>query len=192
MLAPLHLTSLVKMHFYHLAFSALAGQALAAPSPAAKNHSTPQNWLYTPQIDDVALKLLDRPDIVGTQAQYSWKSLEPAQGQYDFSQITEDYKTVRAKGKKFWVQLQDRTFDPANDPVPKYLKTPYYNNGSVPSCDGTTCDGDFVVSGHVAQQWNARVRSRYQALLKELARNFDGKITGLNLPDIHLCGRQCE
>ncbi|KAL6901485.1 hypothetical protein GGI43DRAFT_403145 [Trichoderma evansii] len=171
------------MRFYPLAFSALAGQALAAPPPAAKTPSVPQNWLYSPQIDDVALKLLDRPDIVGAQTQYSWKSLEPTQGKYNFSKITEDYETVRLKGKKLWVQLQDRSFDPSVDPVPKYLNTPYYNNGSAPSCDGTTCDGDFVVTGYVAQQWNARVRSRFQALLKELAHNFDGKITGLNLAE---------
>ncbi|PON22187.1 hypothetical protein TGAM01_v208868 [Trichoderma gamsii] len=171
------------MRFYYLALSALAGQALAAPSPAADNHPLPQNWLYSPQIDDVALNLLDRPDIVGVQAQYTWKSLEPTQGHYNFSRIRCDYKNVLAKGKKLWVQVQDRSFDVSNDPVPKYLHTPYYNNGSAPSCDGDSCDGNFNITGYVAQQWNARVRSRYQALLKELALNFDGKITGLNLPE---------
>ncbi|PTB41639.1 uncharacterized protein TrAFT101_009753 [Trichoderma asperellum] len=171
------------MHFYHLAFSALAGQALAAPSAAASATPTPQNWLYSPQIDDVALNLLDRHDIVGVQAQYTWKSLEPTEGYYNFSKITRDYKNVLGKGKKLWVQVQDRTFDPSNDPVPGYLHTPYYNNGSAPSCDGNCTSENFNVTGYVAQQWNARVRSRYQALLKELAHDFDGKITGLNLPE---------
>lgn len=178
-----HILPLLKMRSYHLAFSALAGQALAAPSPAAENTALPQNWLYSPQIDDVALNLLDRPDIVGAQAQYTWKSLEPTQGHYDFSTIWGDYKNVTAKGKKLWVQIQDRSFDASNDPVPKYMHTPYYNNGSAPSCDGDNCDVFFNITGYVAQQWNPRVRSRYQALLKELALNFDGKITGLNLPE---------
>ncbi|GFP57483.1 hypothetical protein TASIC1_0008032400 [Trichoderma asperellum] len=172
------------MRFYHLAFSALAGQALAAPSPAASTTSTPQNWLYSPQVDDVALNLLDRPDIDGVQALYTWKSLEPTENHYNFSKIASDYKNVVAKGKKLWVQLQDRNFDNSTDPVPGYLHTPYYNNGSTPTCDGQNCTGqDFIVTGYVAQQWNPRVRSRFQALLKELALNFDGKITGLNLAE---------
>lgn len=171
------------MHLYHLTFAALAAQALAAPLPASNNCSTLENWLYSSEVDDESLALLDRPDIVGIQALYSWKSLEPAEDDYDFSSLRSDYENISAKGKKFWVQLQDRSFSPTNDPVPKYLNTPYYNNGSAPSCDGDACDTNFVVSGWVAQQWNARVRHRYQALLKAIAREFDGKITGLNLPE---------
>ncbi|KAL6856400.1 hypothetical protein J3F83DRAFT_753259 [Trichoderma novae-zelandiae] len=63
------------------------------------------------------------------------------------------------------------------------MHTPYYNNGSAPSCDGDSCNTDFEVTGWVAQKWNPRVRQRYQALLSALAEEFDGRITGLNLAE---------
>ena len=37
--------------------------------------------------------------------------------------------------------------------------------------------------GWVAQQWNPAVRERYQALLAALAKRFDGKVHGVNLPE---------
>ncbi|KAK4065640.1 hypothetical protein Trihar35433_7760 [Trichoderma harzianum] len=171
------------MHLYYLASAALAAQALAAPSPKSDNSSALEQWLYNSELDDQGLSLLDRSDIVGFQALYSWKSLEPAENEYDFSNIRDDYEKVLAKGKKFWVQLQDRSFNASVDPVPKYLKTPFYNNGSAPACDGTACDTNFTITGWVAQQWNPRVRHRYQSLLSALAEEFDGKITGINLPE---------
>ncbi|OBT82506.1 hypothetical protein VE02_09757 [Pseudogymnoascus sp. 03VT05] len=69
------------------------------------------------------------------------------------------------------------------DPVPQYMNTPFYNNGSAPTCDGDNCEADFQLSGWAAQQWNPTVRKRYQALLKALAEKFDGKVYGLNLPE---------
>lgn len=66
--------------------------------------ATIEQWLYSSEVDDAALALL-RQDIVGVQALYSWKSLE----------------------KQLWVQLQDRTFNPTNDPVPIYMHSVYYN-----------------------------------------------------------------
>ncbi|OAQ74106.1 beta-galactosidase domain-containing protein [Pochonia chlamydosporia 170] len=155
---------------------------MAAPA-ACNNASSLQHWLYSSQIDDQALKLLENPELVGVQALYSWKSLEPSQNEYDFSNIKNDMARVSAKGKKFWIQLQDRTFSPTNDPVPKYMHTPQYNNGSAPTCDGETCDTDFKIDGWMAQQWNPEVRKRYQALLSALSKEFDGQITGLNLPE---------
>ncbi|KAL7941263.1 hypothetical protein V8C42DRAFT_360887 [Trichoderma barbatum] len=176
------------MYFYHLASAALAAQAFATQAFAAPSHkpnsfSTLQHWLYNSELDDHSLSLLDRPDIVGIQSLYSWKSLEPAANDYDFSKLRADYKKVLAKGKKFWIQLQDRSFNASIDHVPKYLHTTYYNNGSAPACDGTACDTNFTINGWVAQQWNPRVRHRYQALLSAIAGEFDGKITGLNLPE---------
>ncbi|OAQ80771.1 hypothetical protein VFPFJ_09225 [Purpureocillium lilacinum] len=141
-----------------------------------------EHWLYSSQVAD-ALQFLDRPDVVGVQGLYSWKSLESAEGVYNFSAIESDIETVTAKGKKLWVQLQDRTFNPANDPVPSYMKTPGYNNGSAPTCDGETCDTDFEVSGWMAQQWNPRVRQRFQALLSAMASQLDGRIYGINLAE---------
>ncbi|KFZ00564.1 hypothetical protein V500_01011 [Pseudogymnoascus sp. VKM F-4518 (FW-2643)] len=164
-----------------LLFAALVAPSIAAPAPGC--NAILQHWLYSSQIDDKALAIMDRSDIVGVQALYSWKSLEQAEGKYNFSNIQGDLDVVRAKGKKLWIQLQDRSFNPKMDPVPKYMKTPFYSNGSAPTCDGDNCEADFQLSGWAAQQWIPAVRKRYQALLKALAEKFDGKVYGLNLPE---------
>lgn len=130
-----------------------------------------------------ALNLLERPEIQGIQSLYSWKSLEPQRDQYDFSSISHDLNRVQSKGKQLWIQIQDRTFSAAHNPVPKYLHQPIYNNGSIPQCDGDNCAKDFVPSGFATAQWNPHVRARFQRLLRALAASFDGKIYGLNLPE---------
>ncbi|KAJ6780588.1 hypothetical protein PWT90_04071 [Aphanocladium album] len=166
-------------------FLALASGILASPAPSPSNqqNSTLQHWLYSSTVDDAALALLRRPDLAGVQALYSWKALEVGEGEYDFSGLRADQERVRALGKQFWIQLQDRTFNPRNDPVPAYMHTPAYSNGSAPTCDGEDCETNFQVSGWMAQQWNPAVRARHQALLRALADEFDGRITGLNLPE---------
>ncbi len=63
------------------------------------------------------------------------------------------------------------------------MSTPFYNNGSVPQCDGDDCDNNFEASGWVAQHWNQRVRERFQALLLAMARSLDGKIYGMNFAE---------
>jgi hypothetical protein len=147
-------------------------------SPANGSHSPVQNWLYTSQIDNETLHLLDRPDILGVQALYFWKSIEPQKGQYDFSAIQQDLELVQARGKQLWVQVMDRSFTVQNNPVPPYLHTPHYNNGSVAESSGC---------GWVAAQWNEYVRERFQCLLKALSDSFDGCIYGMNLPETSLC-----
>lgn len=147
-----------------------------------KNGSV-SNWLYTSQIDNQTLTLLDRPDINGVQSLYTWRSLEQNQGKYDFSAIHSDLRAVKAKGKKLWVQLQDRTFSVKDNPVPNYLHKPIYDNGSVRSCDGTNCDADFQSGGWTTAQWNKNVRRRFQALLKAMSESLDGHIYGMNFPE---------
>ncbi|KAM3490984.1 hypothetical protein MY3957_005761, partial [Beauveria namnaoensis] len=142
-----------------------------------------EHWLYTSEIDERALDVLNRPDIAGAQVLYNWKSLESNKGEYDFREVRNDMQRVQAKGKKFWIQLQDRSFSPQLDPVPRYMKTKHYNNGSAPQCDGESCDKHFKIDGWVAQQWNPRVRERFQALLKAMAEELNGKIYGLNLAE---------
>ncbi|KAM4065513.1 hypothetical protein HRG_004182 [Hirsutella rhossiliensis] len=142
-----------------------------------------QHWLYSSDVDDAALAILDRPDLEGVQALYRWRDLESEKAKYDFSKIIEDLKRVQAKGKKLWVQLQDRTFFIKNIPTPKYMQTPLYSNGSVPTCDGENCERNFEHGGWMAAQWNPHVRERFQALMKAMADELDGQIYGLNLPE---------
>ncbi|CAO3568877.1 unnamed protein product [Mortierella alpina] len=122
--------------------------------------------------------IIQRPDIQGAQVIYSWKSMEPSRGVYDFSRIKEDLAFLN--GKKLFVQVQDRFFEPTARNIPRYmLEDPIYEGGlerqedSEPGAQG----------GWVTKHWVPAVRQRFQALLRALANQMDGKIYGVNLPE---------
>ena len=144
----------------------------------------PVNFLFTDS-DELASHAasIDRPDVAGAQIVYTWKSLEPAKDEYDFSRIEADLAFLEKRGKKLFVQLQDRFFVIEARNVPRYLlEQAEYGGGLVPQTDYA---GEGQPEGHgwVAMQWNAAVRARFQALLRALAGRFDGRIHGINLPE---------
>jgi hypothetical protein len=140
-----------------------------------------ENYLYTPQVDLATLApMIQRPDIKGVQVLYRWKSLEPREGAYDFSQIEKDLQYLDREHKKLFIQLQDRSFTPKPAGIPPYLLTnPTYRGGAAPQYDDT----GKVIGGWVAEQWVPAVRDRFQALITALAKRFDGKVAGINLPE---------
>jgi hypothetical protein len=154
--------------------------ALAGHSAMA----APQNYLFTHSGDLAGTEpLLRRPDIAGVQIVYSWKSLESARDTYDFSQIERDLAFVEKLNRRLFIQIQDRFFEIGHRNVPKYLlEDPQFGGGLVPQVDNP---GENKPEGHgwVAQQWNPEVRKRYQKLLGALARQFDGRVAGVNLPE---------
>lgn len=157
---------------------------LAACLPATVLADEPRTFLFAggESVENLA-PLLARPDIEGVQVVYSWKSLEKARGQYDFSAIRRDLEFLDARGRKLFVQLQDRFFERAARNVPQYLlEDPEYGGGLAPQSDYAG-EGQPEGSGWVAQQWRPAVRARFQALLSALAREFDGRIFGINLPE---------
>jgi len=162
--------------FFRLQFLCLLFSGAAAAEP--------QNFLFT---DSDALEaqaaLLRRPDIAGAQVVYTWKSLETAKGQYDFSQIEHDLAWLAQQDRKLFMQIQDRFFEVQHRSVPAYLlKEPIYRGGLAAQADNP---GENQPEGHgwVAQQWNPAVRERFQKLLAALARKFDGRVWGINLPE---------
>jgi hypothetical protein len=157
-----------------------AWSALPCPAPGA----TPANFLYTSS-DDLARfsSLIGRPDIGGVQVVYSWRSLEKAKDQYDFSQIEADLEFVHILHKQLFIQIQDRFFEIKHRGIPDYLlQEPAYGGGLVPQDDNP---GENKPAGHgwATMQWNPAVRGRYQKLLAALARQFDGRVLGVNLPE---------
>ncbi len=67
--------------------------------------------------------------------------------------------------------------------IPFYLQQgTKYQGGLVAQVDNP---GENKEQGYgwVAIQWNTALRKRYQDLLSELAKEFDGRITGINLPE---------
>jgi hypothetical protein len=144
----------------------------------------PANFLFAGGGDLPGIeKLIARPDVEGVQVVYSWKSLEPARDHYDFTAIRADLEFLERRGKKLFVQVQDRFFEREHRKVPRYLlEETRYGGGLAPQGDHAG-EGQPAGSGWVAQQWNPAVRQRFQALLSALARDFDGRVFGVNLPE---------
>jgi hypothetical protein len=128
---------------------------------------------------ELNLPILDRPDIAGAQVLYVWMNLEPEEGVYDFSMIEHDLALARARGKAMYVEVLDRFFQPTSRYLPRYLlEDPRYGGGLAPQVQA-----EPPMSGWVARQWDPRVRARYQALLKALAKQFDGRLAGVILSE---------
>jgi hypothetical protein len=154
---------------------------LVAPARAAAD---PLNFLFDDS-DDLAshAALIERPDVAGVQIVYSWKSLEPEENEYDFSRVEADLAFLSQRGRKLFVQVQDRFFLIGARNVPRYLlESPEYGGGLAPQTDNP---GEGQPEGHgwVAMQWNPAVRARFQALLRALGHRFDGRVHGINLPE---------
>jgi hypothetical protein len=158
--------------------------ALAAFFCSAVAQAAVQNYLYTSsgELEDLQ-NILARDDIAGVQIVYSWKQLEKARGEYDFSAIEKDLATVSRAHKKLFIQIQDRFFEPQARNIPLYLQQePQYRGGLVAQTDNPG-EGKSAAQGWVAMQWNDAVRGRFQRLLSALAARFDGRVAGVNLPE---------
>ncbi len=145
---------------------------------------TPQNYIYTSSGDLHGIeKLITRKDIGGVQIVYNWKALETSKDVYDFSVIEKDLNYLTSLNKKLFIQLQDRFFEPQAKYIPEYvLKDKEYTGGLIPQYDNPG-ENKPVGNGWATQQWNPAVRMRFQKLIGELAKQFDGKIQGINLPE---------
>lgn len=125
--------------------------------------------------------LLTHPRLQGAQIMYPWSLLEPEEGRYDFSIIQEDYEYLKAHGKKLFIQLQDRTFNPKFRGIPAYIDGPEYGGGAA-----TQHAPDGSVEGWAAKHWHPTVQARFAALMLALGEAFDGKIEGINLQETSL------
>ncbi|MBB2971872.1 hypothetical protein [Mesorhizobium sp. RMAD-H1] len=165
-------------------WTAFGAIAIAFPIMCGLARAAPANFLYTSSGDLEKLRtVLKQPDIDGVQIVYTWRSLEPGKGRYDFSAIERDLAAADALGKKLFIQIQDRFFSIDARNVPDYLLSePQYGGGLAAQIDNPG-EGKPVGHGWVAMQWKPAVRERYQALLKALAEKFDGRVFGVNLPE---------
>lgn len=127
-------------------------------------------------IHDHAFLTKDR--FLGAQIMYSWKNIETAEGQYDFSTIQADAEYLAQHGKRLFIQLQDASFSPDYKPVPDYLLNNAYDGGVA-----AQYSDDGKLEGWVAKRWNPAVQTRFAALLTALGKQFDGKIEGINLQE---------
>ncbi len=127
---------------------------------------------------------LEHPGIEGAQLKYSWRELEPSPGEYDFSSITTDLEFLEAHGKRLFIQLQEVSFVPTIVNVPQYLlDDPVYGGGAALMYGSADDSSEPTPEGWVARRWDPEVRVRFGQLLREMARMFDGRIEGINLPE---------
>jgi hypothetical protein len=123
--------------------------------------------------------------VEGAQLKYAWRELEPEPDRYDFAVIRKDLAFLSSRGKKLFIQLQDVSFDGAIINVPRYLMSDARYHGGADR-DYRIEDEDetrAVAAGWVARRWDAAVRERFHKLLYALGKEFDGRITGINLPE---------
>ncbi|QEO57068.1 hypothetical protein [Francisella marina] len=128
------------------------------------------------------LKEIDNPQVKGAQIVYSWKRLEPEEDNYDFSDIEEDYQLLKKYNKKLFIQLQDKSFEIKRIPVPEYLQSKTYDDGVLRQTDFAG-EGQPLGAGWITKQWNPKVNKRFHKLIGQLAKKYDGKIAGINLPE---------
>jgi hypothetical protein len=129
-----------------------------------------------------ARSFLDSPAFEGAQISYSWRQLEQGKDQYEFSIIREDLQFLQSRGKKLWIQFQDVSFTPNRINVPKYLlNDPKYNGGADQQISDRKGDDEHPVrEGWVARRWDPAVQDRMYKLFAALAKEFDGRIAGIN------------
>jgi hypothetical protein len=98
-----------------------------------------------------------QPGMVGIVRRYSWRSLEPTQGKYDFSEIKSDLAWATANGMHFIVVITYKTTNGTKD-GPAYLDSYEIRN---------------KVAGYTLQLWSPVVIQRYNALIAALGAQVD-------------------
>lgn len=157
--------------------SALLGAPCGTRSPAAP----PSHYVFFgrdhERMADPAF--LTHPAIAGAQLAYAWRQLEPERDRYEFSEIREQLALLQRHGKRLFLQIQDVSFT-ERVLVPEYLRRdPAFHGGAARKYEGR----EGVFDGWVARRWDPAVRARFARLLEALAREFDGRIEGINLPE---------
>lgn len=170
-------------------FLSAASAASIQPEPQPLQHFIYINHREANGENIRADKALRDPRFGGAQIVYTWRSLEPKQGEYDFSAIRADIAYLDSIGKKLWIQLQEKSFTPRVN-VPRYLlDDPIYQGGvlkqsmlSAPERDPNkpVTDDEY---GWSAKMWEPSVRAHYQQLVRQLGQEFDGKIAGINFSE---------
>lgn len=156
-------------------------------TPDRQRDITPHNYLFFGREREriAERSFLDTPNIIGAQLKYTWRELEPAPDRYEFGAIREDLAFLRQHGKRLFLQLQDVSFSEAQV-SPDYLRSDPAYHGGVAGKYETDAAGNPQFAGWVARRWDPAVRERFARLLAALAREFDGSIEGVVLPETSL------
>jgi hypothetical protein len=98
-----------------------------------------------------------RPGTVGLMKRYTWRKLEPTQGNYDFSAIAADLVWAQSYGQQIIIMIEDKTFK-LEDPAPAYL---------------TEISKLNRIGGYTMLRWHPTYTARWTALVAALGARFD-------------------
>jgi hypothetical protein len=157
--------------------------SLAAPcgTRSTQTATPPSNFVFFGRDHEGVLDsaFLTHPQIVGAQLKYTWRELEPERDRYAFAPIREQLALLQHHGKRLFIQISDVSFSD-RILVPDYLLSDSaFHGGAAQKYEGAT----GVFDGWVARRWDPAVRERFARLLEALAREFDGVIEGVSLPE---------
>ena len=137
--------------------------------PGTKWH--PGNFILLPMnvgepvVNKVMSTLRNSPNFVGLQKRYTWKSLEPTPGVYDFSEIRSDLRRLTGMGKRLVVQVQYKSFKADENYAPAYLQSDEFGGGIFRMERG----------GANLKLWKDNVRDRIASLYAALGKALDGE-----------------
>jgi hypothetical protein len=184
---------LLNMKTISISLIALIAVALLSPFPSRATRETrvnakPVHHYVFFATDREKIKetksFLQTKRFEGAQVAYSWRQLEQGKDGYEFSVIREDLAFLDAHGKKLWIQIQDVAFSDRWKMVPEYLlKDPQYHGGIVRQYQNNPTEEHAVPLGWMARRWDPAVQGRFHKLLLALAKEFDGRIAGINLAE---------
>ena len=122
------------------------------------------------------------PIFDGVQIAYSWRQLEHEKDSYDFSMINEDLTLLKKYGKKLFIQIQDVSFSMKHNHAPEYLllDSVYHGGANKQYKFKEGNESSYKELGWVIRRWDPAVQERLHKLYKEIGKQFDKKIEGVN------------
>jgi len=104
------------------------------------------------------------PALRGVQVRFYWPTLEPSEGQYDFSSIDQLLTQLEGHNKRLIILLQLKTFDTVTELVPSYINSDVYEGGTF----SFSSYGGADPTGKNLKLWNNSLRDRLNALVRAL------------------------
>jgi hypothetical protein len=98
-----------------------------------------------------------KPGVKGIQKRYTWRSLEPTLGNYNFNELQSDLNWAKAHGMRLIAMIEDKTFK-LERPTPAYLDSYTPRNRA---------------GGYTVVRWSPYVVARMNALTKAIGARFD-------------------
>jgi len=116
-------------------------------------------------------ELKTTPVLRGLQVRYNWRELEPEEGVYNFSSITQLLAELSEQNKRLIILFELRSFssDVKQLPIPNYVKSAKYDDGIYPF----NTHGKGEIKGYGIKLWNQFVLDRFSRLIRALGEQFN-------------------